>query len=102
MFFTFLKEGLESRGWKALELEPCLFYKGNVMCLVDVNDCLLFGNTTKEIDKELEMLRKPKPISLTLEEEDDVAGFLRIFLEKQKDGAGIELKQNLQERHKQK
>ena len=90
-FYTFLREALESRGWEASKFDPCLFYRDGVVCLVYVDDCLFFANSDEEIIKCIQELREEKPIGLVLEEEDDVAGFLGILLERTKEG--IELKQ---------
>ena len=90
-FYTFLREGLEARGWKASEYDPCLFYRNGMVCLIYVDDCLFFGATEELIDECIKELREKKPIALVLEEEDDVAGFLGILLERTE--VGIELKQ---------
>ena len=55
-----------------------------------VDSCLFFGNTDEEINKCIQELREEKPIGLVLEEEDDVAGFLGVLLERTEEG--IELK----------
>jgi len=60
-------------------------------CLVYVYDCLFFEHNEDEIGDELTLLREPKPNSLSMSEESDVAGFLGILMEKAQDG--IELKQ---------
>ena len=90
-FFTHLKSELEARNWLPSQHDPCLFYKGKVTCLVYVDDCLFFAEDVKHIDKEIQLLREPKPNVLDLSEESDVAGFLGILIEKTPEG--IELKQ---------
>ena len=90
-FFEHLKQELEARSWTASSHDPCLFYKGKMTCLVYVDDCLFFGHNEDEIGDELTLLREPKPNSLSMSEESDVAGFLGILMEKTQDG--IELKQ---------
>ena len=55
-----------------------------------VDDCLFLAIQTKKITKCLQELREEKPIGLVLEEEDDVAGFLGVLLERTEEG--IELK----------
>ena len=90
-FFTHLKYELEARDWIPSQNDPCLFYKGSVTCLVYVDDCLFFSNKIEEIDKEIKLLREPKPTVLHLSEESDVAGFVGILIEKTSEG--IELKQ---------
>ena len=90
-FFTHLKQELEARKWITSEHDPCLFYKGGITCLVYVDDCLFFGKKDELITKEIQLLKKPKPNSLALEEESDVAGFLGILLHRSEEG--IVLKQ---------
>ena len=55
-----------------------------------MDDCLIFANNVKDIDKEIQLVREPKPNILELSEESDVAGFLGILMEKTSEG--IELK----------
>jgi len=58
-----------------------------------VNNCLFFRREGKEINREVESLRKDEPHKfLIIEEEDDVSGFLGILLNRNKDGT-LELKQ---------
>ena len=91
-FFQHLKRNLEHRKWRASAIDPCLFFKGQLICLVYVDDCLFFGNTMEAIDEEIKLLKEKKPDSFKLEEENDVAGFLGILMEKRENGK-LELKQ---------
>jgi len=82
-FFQHLKRNLEQRGWKASEIDPCLFFKGDVICLVYVDDCLFFGKTLEDIDVEIRLFQEKKPDKFLLEEENNVAGFLGILMKKE-------------------
>ena len=63
------------------DIDPCLFINDKVICLVYVDDCLFFAKDMSDIDEVLKILRE----SLSLEEEDNVAGFLGVHIER-KDG----------------
>ena len=86
-FFLNLKEGLEQRGFRQSELDPCLFSNGMVICLCYVDDCLWYAKSEKDIDDVIENLKHPgdkSMIQFILNEEDDVAGFLGIHFNKVK------------------
>jgi len=91
-FFLHLKEGLEARGFRQSELDPCLFISNDVLCLCYVDDCLFFSKDERKIDEVIEDMKRPNPTSFLLNVEDSVAGFLGILMEPQSDGT-IELKQ---------
>ena len=85
-FFNHLRDGLVARNWTPSDHDPCVFYKDGLVCLVYVDDCLFFGKNMKSIDKEIEYLKQAKPTKLYLEEENNVAGFLGILLQRKDDG----------------
>jgi hypothetical protein len=87
-FFNTLREGLEAIGLKQSKIDPCLFASNDVICLCYVDDCLFFSRSVDKIDKVIKDLKR----SFSLSEENSVAGFLGILIEKQSDGS-IELKQ---------
>ena len=82
-FFEHLKERLESIGFRQSDCDPCLFLKGEVTCLVYVDDCLFFGRDRSVLDKAIADL---KDAEMDLNIEDDVAGFLGVLLRKNEDG----------------
>lgn len=53
-----------------------------MICLVYVDDCLFSEKTENELDKYLQDLKSPMPVSFKLEKESDKSGFLSIALEK--------------------
>ena len=86
-FFLHLRRGLEQRHFKQSEIDQCLFYDGNVICLVYVDDCLFFARNDSAIDRviqDLNMLINEDHESFLLNEENNVAGFLGILFEKTK------------------
>ena len=78
-----MKERLESIGFVQSKCDPCLFLKGEVTCLVYVDDCLFFGRNKEILDKAITDL---KDAEMDLNIEDDVAGFLGVLLRKNEDG----------------
>ena len=80
-FFLHLKNKLERVGFEqATEIDPCLFISEHVICLVYVDDTLLFARDMKHIDDILRRLVDDE--KMALEVEDDVAGFLGVHIDK--------------------
>ena len=91
-FFRHLKANLEDVGFEQMiEVDPCLFVSEKVICLVYVDDMLLFAKDEKDIDDVIYKLRKEQ--HMAIEEEDDVAGFLGVDIKKNTDTGEITLKQ---------
>ena len=79
-FFTFISAKLEAAGFQAqTEVDPCLFISDKVICLVYVDDTLFFSPKQEYIDEAITKLRDS---GVTVEVEDDVAGFLGVHLER--------------------
>jgi hypothetical protein len=74
-FFQHLKSKLEKIGFQSSESDACLFISDKVICIVYVDDTLLFSPRSEYIDEVLAQLRDEQ---MDLEEEDDVAGFLGV------------------------
>ena len=90
-FFQHLKGKLESIGFTSqVNIDPCLFVSDKVICLVYVDDTLLFSPRAEYIDEVIEKLRKAE---LALEEEDSVAGFLGVHLDYNTKDGSIKLTQ---------
>eukprot|EP00957_Ditylum_brightwellii_P069314 5262067-Ditylum_brightwellii.AAC.1 len=70
-------------------MDTCLFLSKKVICVVYVDDCLIFARDTADIDAAIERLKGNR---FKLRVEDDAACFLGIELDHQEDGS-IELKQ---------
>jgi hypothetical protein len=76
-FFLHLKDVLEEAGLKQqVDVDPCLFMSNKVVCIVYVDDTLLFAKTMEDISDVLAIISK----KIKLEEEDDVAGFLGVHI----------------------
>jgi hypothetical protein len=76
-FFLHLKDVLEEAGLKQqVDVDPCLFMSDKVICIIYVDDTLLFAKTMEDISDVLAIISK----KIKLEEEDDVAGFLGVHI----------------------
>jgi hypothetical protein len=71
-WFEHLKQGLETMGFKASEVDPCIFYMKDCVILVYVDDCLIFTNNKTTADKLIQDLMEL--YSLTDEGELGIAG----------------------------
>ena len=89
-FFLHLKGKLEDQEFKQSTADPCLFIRNDMICLVYVDDCLFFAPDDCKFDNLLQKLREA---DLTLEKEDDVAGFLGVKLTVDKHAGTVELTQ---------
>lgn len=91
-FFNHLKANLEAIGFRqAIEVDACLFISEKVICLTYVDDTLLYAEKDEYIDEVLRRLQEERQMSL--EVEDDVAGFLGVDIKKDPTTGNIILKQ---------
>ena len=80
IFFNFLKGNLEKVGFtQACDVDPCLFISDDVICLTYVDDTIMIARDVKCID---EMLQKLRDLNMEMTEEDDMAGFLGVHIER--------------------
>ena len=89
-FFLHLKSKLESLDFVQSTADLCLFVRHGMICLVHVDDCLFFAPDGSNFDS---MLQKLRNIDLTLEKEDNVAGFLGVHLNVDHNNGTVELTQ---------
>ena len=47
----YMDQGMRARGFTPNKFHPCLYYKGSVVFLVYINDCIVFGPDDKAIEK---------------------------------------------------
>jgi hypothetical protein len=87
--FNNLCAELTALGFKSCDADPCLFVSDKCICLVYVDDTLLFAKDSADIDDVVTGL---KNLGMDLEEEDDVAGCLGVLVKRHAD-ATIELLQ---------
>ena len=84
-FYQHLSQGLKNRGWTPSAIDPCLFMKQKMICVIYVDDTIFAGPTQTAIDNEVKQLG----IKLETEEqpfefrdEGEVSAFLGIKIEK--------------------
>ena len=91
-FFQHISAKLESIRLKAqTKVDPCLFISDKVICVLCVDDTLFWSPKAECIDEVIERLRNEEKVEL--EEEDDVAGFLGVHIEKNERDQSIKLTQ---------
>ena len=80
-FFHHLKSNLEAIGFEQqVDFDPCLFISPKVICLVYVDDTLLYARHQDDIEEVIRLLRDQQ--GMTLEAEDEVAGFLGVHIQR--------------------
>lgn len=79
-----LKSGLLKLGFKQSQMEPCLFMKENIVCLLYVDDTLFFSAEDALIDKHISALQS---LQFELTDEGDVDTFLGVKLTNNPDGS---------------
>jgi hypothetical protein len=91
-FFMHLKGKLEKVGFEqATDIDPCLFISDKVICLIYVDDTLLFARDMADINEVLRRLVEDE--GMALEVEDSVAGFLGVHIQRDNMTGEIELTQ---------
>jgi hypothetical protein len=94
-WFLHLKDKFAKVGFKQSEYDACLFVSDKVICIVYVDDTMFFSPRQEYID---EMIVKLEELGLSLEAEDDFAGFLGVLIERRGDGTILMTQPGLTER----
>ena len=76
----YLDKGLQEAGFEPSKVDPCLYYKGGVVLLIYVDDCILMGTTDAAIDEAICALRSSKQ-NFTIEDEGAVGDFLGVKID---------------------
>ena len=89
-WFDKLRDGLLDLGWSQPlpSLEPCLFVKDGVICLVYVDNCLFFGTSNEKIH---ELIKEIEAAGFTLTIENDVYAFLGVEVKFDKTTGAVSL-----------
>ena len=74
-FFQYLTERLVKRGLTASALDPCLFLSKSLIVVIYVDDILIYGKSTSEIDVLIEDLKKD---DISLHKEGTAEGYLGV------------------------
>ena len=84
-FFEKLKAGLEERGWKQSVIDPCLFLKRGMICVVYVDDTIFATKDTADLDAEIKALgisTSEQQHTFALRDEGEISAFLGIQIKK--------------------
>jgi len=73
-FFNKLSKSLIARGFKASDIDPCLFIHQDMICLVYVDDCIFFARDESKIEAMINDLKR----DFKLESEGEVSSYLGI------------------------
>ena len=91
-FFKFISARLENVGMiPQTDINPCLFISDKVICVLYVDDTLFWSPKKEWIDEVIEKLQTQEQVEL--EDEEDVAGFLGVHIEKSERDQTVKLTQ---------
>lgn len=83
-FFLHTKNQLTQKlGFTQSEADPCLFISDDVICLIYVDDALLFYKDSAAVDRLTTKMTKEH---IQFREEEDVAGYLGVHIDRKDDG----------------
>jgi hypothetical protein len=82
-YFLYTKDKLIKMGFRQSDADPCLFISEDIICLIYVDDALLFYKDKKSID---ELTNKMKQEKMLFREEESVAGYLGVHIDRRDDG----------------
>ena len=80
-----LKTGLENRGFKPSKIDPCLYLREGIIVLTYVDDCIIVGNSMKEIDFFVNSMQNGSE-NFILTDEGNIDKFLGIDIKNYEDG----------------
>ena len=84
-FYEKLREGLLERGWKQSTMDPCLFMKKGIICVVYVDDAIFGGKNGDDLEREITSLgvaAHEQRHKFELRNEGEVGNFLGIQIKK--------------------
>ena len=55
-FYQHLSQGLQNRGWKPSVIDPCLFMKDHMICVIYMDDTIFAGPNLNDIDRKIKIL----------------------------------------------
>ena len=76
VWFHCLEKGLKDLGFTPSKLDPCLFYRGNLIFLVYIDDCILMSPKLTEIEEAIDDLKRAKE-NFTIDDLGDVDDYLQ-------------------------
>ena len=81
----YLDRGLQEAGFEPSKVDPGLYYKGTVVLLVYMDDCILMSTMDAAIDEAISSLRSSRR-NFTIEDEGVVGDFLGVKINHSNDG----------------
>ena len=82
----FMDKGMRDIGFSPSKFDPCLYYRGPILFLVYINDCIMFRPDAQAIDQVVVDLRSCS-LKFTVDDQGDVGDFSGIQIERQADGS---------------
>ena len=87
----YMDQGMKEIGFKLSTFDPCLYYRGSIVFLVYIDDCIIFGHDGPSIDTVDADLRVCSH-HFTDDDQGDIGDFLGIQVQRFPDGS-IQLSQ---------
>ena len=82
----FMDKGMRDIGFTPSTFDPCLYYRGSVLLLVYIDDCIVFRPDAQAINQVVTDLRSC-PQQFTVDDQGDVGDFLGIQIKWHDDGS---------------
>ena len=82
----YMDQGMRDIGFTPSKFDCCLYYRGSVMILVYIDNCIVFGPGSQTIDQVIEDLRACS-CHFTVDDQGDVGDFLGIQVQNQEEGS---------------
>ncbi len=81
-----LKEGLRARGFVPGLVDPCVFYKKDLILMIYVDDVICFSPKSELIDEFVASMKEEEPQKYVLEDLGDVTSYLGLKVKRDKAG----------------
>ena len=84
-FYQHLSQGLKNRGWTPSDIDPCLFMKRNMICVIYVDDTIFAGPCQQSINNEVKLLgikHDSEEQPFEFRDEGELSAFLGIKIDK--------------------
>jgi hypothetical protein len=82
-YFLYTRDKLIKMGFVQSEADPCVFISSDIICLIYVDDALLFYKDKTSIAT---LVSKMKQEGMLFQEEESVAGYLGVHIDRKDDG----------------
>ena len=81
-----MDQGMRAIGFTLSKFNPCLYYRGSIIFLVYIDDCIIFGPDDKAIDEVVTNLQNCTQ-NFTIDDQGEIGDFLGIQIQKPDDGS---------------